>query len=446
MTWRKNLKAFLLIASDTAIFYLALISTLVIRYALINRDLLTFYNSIPSHFTSFTIIFFIWLIVFWAAGLYDLLKLKNEELFYKTLISAFIINATIAIAFFYFTPYFLITPKTNLFIDLALTLAILCFWRRYFNRWAGQALKIGVVFLGASPEIIELKEFLKKNPQLGYQVSGILAPDNIAELENLWQNKKFSLIVSAEQFDHSRKLAFLLFQYFKKGVAINDLDKFYESATNRVPISIIREVWFLENIGQSQRKFYETGKRIFDVVGAVILGIITLVILPFVVLAIEISYPGPVFYKQQRVGRDGKIFTLMKFKSLTNKKSNQEMRKPYEKEMTFVGKFLRQTHIDELPQVWNILKNEMSFIGPRPEKPEFVERLSNEIPFYEMRHLVKPGITGWAQLHNPNAGPTFKETMEKLQYDLYYVKNRSVFLDLSIALKTLRILISGAGK
>ena len=122
------------------------------------------------------------------------------------------------------------------------------------------------------------------------------------------------------------------------------------------------------------------------------------------------------------------------------------MQKPAEEEVTPFGRFLRKSHWDELPQVWNILRNEMSFIGPRPEKPEFVERLSAEIPFYEMRHLIKPGIAGWAQLNNPNAGPSLKETLEKLQYDLYYIKNRSVFLDLSITLKTIRILLSGAGK
>ena len=147
------------------------------------------------------------------------------------------------------------------------------------------------------------------------------------------------------------------------------------------------------------------------------------------------------------IGKDGKIFILTKFRSLARDKSGRhELRKPHEEEITIVGKFLRKTHIDELPQVWNILMGQMSFIGPRPEKPELVEELSEEIPFYEMRHLIKPGIAGWAQLHNPNAGPTFKETLEKLQYDLYYVKNRSIFLDLSIVLKTLRILISGAGK
>jgi len=417
--WRKKTKIFLLILSDIFIFYLVLGIALVIRYVIINRDLATFYSSAPLHFIPFTIIFFIWLITFWAAGLYDINKLRNEELFYKTLIITFLINAVLAISLFYFIPYFIITPKFNLFVDLALTLVILYFWRQYFNRWAGRAFGVNMVFLGASQEIMELKEFLNNNHQLGYQIVGILAPDNVSELENLWQTKKFSLIVSAEQFDHSQKLAFLLFQYFKRGVTISDLDKFYENVTNRVPISIIREVWFLENISEIERGIYETVKRILDIIGSVILGIITLVILPFVVLAIEISDPGPIFFRRQRIGKDGKIFILTKFRSLARDKSGRhELRKPYEEEITIFGKFLRKTHIDELPQVWNILMGQMSFIGPRPEKPELVKKLSEEIPFYEMRNLVKPGIAGWAQLHNPSAGPTFKETLEKLQYDL----------------------------
>ncbi|MDP3004531.1 MAG: sugar transferase, partial [Candidatus Azambacteria bacterium] len=251
---------------------------------------------------------------------------------------------------------------------------------------------------------------------------------------------------SAEQFDHSQKLAFLLFHYFKRGVTISDLDKFYENATDRVPISIIREVWFLENISEIERGFYETGKRIFDIVMGIILGLITIVIFPIVAIGIKIFDPGPIFYRQKRIGKNGRAFTLIKFRSLPINKNNNRMQKPKQEEITSFGKFLRKSHWDELPQVWNILRGNMSFIGPRPEKPEFTERLSQEIPFYEMRHLVKPGLAGWAQLHNPNAGPTFKETLEKLQYDLYYVKNRSVFLDLSIILKTIKILISGAGK
>ncbi len=443
---QKKLKIVILFLSDILIFYVSLLSALFIRYLIIDRAAGTFFSSLRLHFISFSLIFAIWLAVFWMAGLYEIGKLSNEELFYKTLLTAFFVSAVLAIAFFYFIPYFVITPKINLFLDLLITIILLYFGRRFFNKWAREAFKTGVVFLGASPEIMELKEFLGHNPQLGYETAGILAPDNMAELEHLWNGRKFSLIVSAEEFDHSKKLALLLFQYFKKGVAVSDLDKFYENATYRVPVSIIREVWFLENISASEKGVYETVKRIFDVFLGVILIILTAVIFIPVFIGIKIFDPGAVFYRQKRVGKNGKIFTLIKFRSLPADGRFGQMKKPEAEKIAPFGRFLRKSHIDELPQVWNVLSGEMSFIGPRPEKPDFARRLSDEISFYEMRQLVKPGLAGWAQLHNPNAGPTYKETMEKLQYDLYYVKNRSIFLDLSIALKTLRILISGSGK
>ena len=216
--WRRRLKIFLLVISDIFILYAALGLTLFIRYSIIERNTSMFYNFIPLHLTPFTIIFIFWLIIFWAAGLYDIIKLRNEEVFYKTLLVAFAINAAIAAAFFYFVPSFIITPRTNLFIDLALTLALLYFWRQYFNRWARESLRIHLVFLGSNNEVVELKEFLNKNPQLGLRVDGVLAPDNFAELSNLWQTKKFSLIVSAKKFGHGEKLAEALFEYFKKAL------------------------------------------------------------------------------------------------------------------------------------------------------------------------------------------------------------------------------------
>lgn len=326
--WRKQLKIFLLFVSDILIFYISLALTLVIRYLIIDRSSAAFSNSINLHFTSFSIIFIFWLIVFWAAGLYEITKLRNEILFYKTLLISFLINAVLAVSLFYFIPYFIITPKINLFIDLALTLGILYFWRQYFNKWARSAFKTKLVFLGASPEIMELKEFLNHNPQLGYEIAGILAPNNTSELENIWQTKKFSLIVSAEQFDHSQKLSLLLFQYFKKGVIISDLDKFYENLTNRVPISIIREVWFLENISGIEKGVYETGKRIFDFIMGIILSIVTIAVFPVVAIGIKIFDPGPIFYRQKRTGKSGRIFSLIKFRSLPVNKSNDRMQKP----------------------------------------------------------------------------------------------------------------------
>ncbi|MEK7087092.1 MAG: hypothetical protein AAB958_00110, partial [Patescibacteria group bacterium] len=269
--WRKRLKIFIALISDIIIFYIALAVTLVLRYAVIERVPETLYSSVSLHLIPFTIIFFFWLTIFWISGLYDINKLRNEELFYKTLIVAFGVNSAIAVAFFYFIPYFIITPKINLFMDLALTLAFLYIWRRSFNRWARESLRVHLVFLGANNETMELKEFLSDNPQLGFRVDGVLAPDNFGELENLWHAKRFSLIITAEKFGQGEKLAKVLFEYFKRGVTISDLDKFYETVTKRVPISIIKEVWFLENISEIERGFYETIKRAFDIALGVIL-------------------------------------------------------------------------------------------------------------------------------------------------------------------------------
>lgn len=447
MTWQRRIKVFLLLAGDIFIFYASLALTLVIRYAIINRDIATFISSVDVHLIPFTIIFIFWLTALWMAGLYDLAKLRNDDIFYKTLIIAFVINTAVAVAFFYFIPYFVITPKISLFIDITVTFLAFGFWRTRFNEWMQKSLRVNLVFLGAGPETIELKDYLARNPQLGYKVAAVIAPDNISELKNIFETHKVSLIVSALRFDHSERLTQILLEFLKRGANISNLDKFYETITGRVPISIIQDIWFLENIGEVQQAFYETAKRAFDILGAFILEIITLAIFPFAALAIKISYPGPIFYRQPRVGRNNKIFILTKFRSLADGiNKDGEMRKPVEEEITRVGKFLRKTHIDELPQTWNILLGQMSFIGPRPEKPDFVKRLSDEIPFYGMRHLVKPGIAGWAQLNNPYAGPSVKETIEKLQYDLYYIKNRTVLLDIKILLKTLRVLLSGAGR
>ena len=447
MTWQRHIKVFLLLTGDIFVFYISLALTLVIRYAIINRDIATFISSVNVHLIPFTIIFIFWLITLWMAGLYDLAKLRNDDLFYKTITIAFGINTAIAIAFFYFISYFIITPKISLFIDIAVTFLALGFWRTRFNEWLQKSLHINLVFLGAGPETLELKEYLVHNPQLGYKVVAAIAPDNIDELKSIFETHKISLIVSALRFDQTERLTKILLEFLKKGTNISDLDKFYEAITGRVPVSIIQEVWFLENIGEVQQAFYETAKRAFDILGAALLGIITLAIFPFAALAIKVSYPGPVFYRQPRIGRNNKMFILTKFRSLADGiNKDGEMRKPVEEEITRVGKFLRKTHIDELPQTWNILLGQMSFIGPRPEKPNFVKKLSDEIPFYDMRHLVKPGIAGWAQLNNPYAGPSVRETIEKLQYDLYYIKNRSILLDIKVMLKTLRVLLSGAGR
>jgi len=186
---------------------------------------------------------------------------------------------------------------------------------------------------------------------------------------------------------------------------------------------------------------------------SIILVILTIIIiLPIFGALIKLSSPGPVFLRQKRVGKNGKIFNLVKFRSMLALSSDGSAEPEGAKwvgdkdeRITKIGKFIRKTRVDELPQLWNILKGELSFIGPRPERPEFIANLEKEIPYYIMRHLVKPGLSGWAQIKLPHGGAG-EESMEKLQYDLYYIKNRSFTLDLAIALKTLAAILKFEGR
>ena len=195
------------------------------------------------------------------------------------------------------------------------------------------------------------------------------------------------------------------------------------------------------------KKAYEIVKRSNDMVFAVVIGLISLLFYPLIILLIKTTSAGPIFYKQKRVGWAGKTFEIIKFRTMkkdAEKETGAVWASNDDPRITKVGRFMRKTRIDELPQLWNILKGQMAFIGPRAERPEFNESLK-DIPFYEERYLIKPGLSGWAQI-NFRYGSSVADTAEKLKYDLYYIKNRSLVLDLGIALKTIRIMFQRSGK
>jgi len=222
---------------------------------------------------------------------------------------------------------------------------------------------------------------------------------------------------------------------------------FYENLTKKVPIEMIDEIWFLENFSRSEKRIEEVLKRGFDIFFSAIGILITVVLLPLIALAIKIDSPGPIFYTQKRVGKDGKIFNLYKFRTMKidAEKEGPRWAEENDERVTKVGYFLRRTHLDELPQAISIFRGDLSLVGPRPERPEFTSILQKEIPYYNIRTLVKPGITGWAQL-NFSYGNSIEDAKEKLQYDFYYIKNRSFFLDLGIILKTAKIVLFAKGQ
>ena len=231
------------------------------------------------------------------------------------------------------------------------------------------------------------------------------------------------------------------------GTQVTDLPRFFERVHGRVPIESLKASWLIYGKGFRQTWLRGFVKRGFDIIATLILLLIALPIM--VVMALLISFDGgtPIIYKQERVGRRGQRFTLLKFRSMTKdaeKDGQASWASINDSRITAVGRFMRRTRIDELPQLINVLRGEMSFVGPRPERPPFVATLTEKIPFYAVRHSVKPGLTGWAQVRYTYGG-NVEESIKKLEYDLYYVKNHTLMLDLLILLKTVRVVILGEG-
>jgi sugar transferase (PEP-CTERM system associated) len=231
------------------------------------------------------------------------------------------------------------------------------------------------------------------------------------------------------------------------GVRVTDLPGFYERVRGEVPVESLKASWLIYGEGFRQDWFRSFVKRAFDVVVSSVLLLLALPVMALVAVAIFFESGAPIIYRQERVGRSGATFTLLKFRSMTvdaERDGQARWANANDNRVTVVGRFMRRTRIDELPQLWNVLKGEMSFVGPRPERPNFVTDLTKTIPFYGVRHSVKPGITGWAQVRYSYAD-SVEGSARKLRFDLYYVKNHSLFLDLLILVETVRVVLSGEG-
>ena len=232
-----------------------------------------------------------------------------------------------------------------------------------------------------------------------------------------------------------------------RGVRITDLAGFFERMSGEVRVDALKASWLIYGDGFRQGWARRVVKRCFDLFAAMLLLVVGIPTMLVTALAIWLDSPGPILFFQERVGLGGRAFRVIKFRSM--KIDAEEDGKPRwassnDRRITRVGRFIRKTRIDELPQIFNVLKGEMSFVGPRPERPYFVSKLTDQIPFYGARHTLKPGLTGWAQVRC-SYGASIEDTARKLQYDLYYVKNHTLFLDLAILVRTIKVVLSGQG-
>ncbi|MCF7835535.1 MAG: sugar transferase [Candidatus Marinimicrobia bacterium] len=432
---QKRLQTLILIVGDLMLFYISLYFALSLRY----QEWVTS-GVWRTHQLPFFYIHMLWLFLFYIAGVYNIKDFISYKKIAEKMLKTLAVASILAVFIFYLTPAVLITPKTNLLIDVSILAILLIGWRRLFWTVSKKITKIKVAFLGGSKEEIKFANHLTKNPQLGYEPVENLEND---DLINFIKKNNIQVVIASRDLIQKEEKAKQLYKILPLGISVVNFENFYENLVEKIPVSIINESWFLENLTEINKKSFETFKRIADILGSIVLGIPTLVALPFIGLVIKAGSRGPVFYKQKRVGKNNKIFEIIKFRTMVKnaEKNGPQWAQEKDSRITWIGKILRKTSVDELPQLWNVLKGEISFIGPRPERPELTEWLEKEIPHYAMRHLAKPGLSGWAQIKYPY-GASIEDAKEKLQYDLYYIKNRSTILELAIAAKTLFALIA----
>jgi len=442
MVLSKRFQAIILLLGDLILFHAALFLTLVIRHGFELPDA----EVLNMHKRPFLYVHLLWILIFYIGSLYDIRKFPSPKMVMAKVLEVMAIGGLLTALLFYLVPFFGITPKTNLFIDIVLAALFLMLWRRYFWMFAAKASKIKVLFFGSSKEVEDLAAYLAKNLQLGYESAMILASVD-HNLIDLIRKNKIQLIVASRNIMEDNNAVKRFYEALQLGVSVLDFPTFYENVSEKIPVSVIDESWFLVNLVEINKRLFESFKRVFDIALSIILGIPTIILLPLIGALIKLNSAGPIFYRQKRVGKNGKIFEIAKFRSMFKdaEKNGAQWANEKDERITGMGKILRKTRIDELPQLWNVLKGEMSFIGPRPERPEFVEELQKQIPHYVMRHLVKPGLSGWAQIKFPY-GASVEDAMEKLQYDLYYIKNRSFVLDLAITARTIAAVLSREGR
>jgi sugar transferase (PEP-CTERM system associated) len=231
-----------------------------------------------------------------------------------------------------------------------------------------------------------------------------------------------------------------------RGIRVEDVNTVYERLTGKLLVEDLRPSWLIFSDDYSASRWTRRSKRAFDVVLALVGLVVSMPFMVLTAIAVWLESGSPVLYRQDRVGENGRVFTLNKFRSM---RKDAEQGTPIwasaeDDRVTLVGRVIRQTRLDELPQFWNVLRGDMSFVGPRPERPFFVNQLAEQIQFYEQRHAVKPGLTGWAQVKY-RYGASFEDSLEKLRYDLYYVKHLSIPFDLTILFDTVKVVLFAKG-
>ena len=402
------------------------------------------------------------LLCLYFSDLYDLRVLSDRrELFVRAVQSLGGTSLVLAALYFWFPD--LIVGRGVFMIAAVLIISVLFGWRILFE-WTSR--RVGprerLLLVGTSEASVSLARELFHRVELGVEIVGFIDPDParvgapilnpgvigaIEDIPAIVRARGVDRVVVSLSEARGRLPMDKLLEMKLDGVTFDHLASVYEQYTGKIAIDNLRPSWLIFSAGFKKSRLQNGLKRLLDVACAGAALFVTAPVLLLVAFAVKLSSRGPVLYRQARVGLHGRVFMVYKFRSMrqdAEKDTGAVWASKGDSRVTAVGRFLRRTRLDELPQLWNVLRGEMSLVGPRPERPEFVSSLQREIPFYGQRHTVRPGLTGWAQVRY-TYGATVEDALEKLQYDLFYIKNMSLALDLFIMSMTVKTVVMGRG-
>jgi sugar transferase (PEP-CTERM system associated) len=387
--------------------------------------------------------------------LYDTARLNTKgELYFRLLMVPGLLAFLMA-AISYVRPNYLLGGSSSALGLLILTVALVG-WRIGFS-WLVQLpiLVERVYVLGTGERAQRLVQGLRQNPETGVEVAswtgkleGAVTRESVgAHLMDVVHRQKVHRVIVAMPDRRGTIPMQELLKLRMQGIKIEEATSWLEKMSGKIEVENLYPSWLIFGDGFRRSTIFIAVRRVLSTFISLIGLVLTLPLLPCIMLAIRLDSEGPVFYTQTRVGKAGKLFKVVKFRTMrqdAEAANGPQWAGNNDPRVTRVGKFLRTTRLDEIPQMWCVLKGDMAFVGPRPERPEFIALLSQEIPFYGVRHMVRPGVTGWAQIKY-KYGSTIEDAREKLQYDLFYIKNASIGLDLLIMFQTIKTVLLRRG-
>jgi lipopolysaccharide/colanic/teichoic acid biosynthesis glycosyltransferase/uncharacterized membrane protein YkvA (DUF1232 family) len=401
--------------------------------------------------TPFLPMFLISLGVFYIAGLYEKQTRPIRRVMGTRVLGAQAATVLIAAVLFFILPLD-IAPKTILIIYLVVSVVTVSIWRFYsMKRELKEGNRVPAVLVGSGAAVTELYDEVHENSRYLIRFVSRVEAEGLSDealLDGLTKSviKGIRAVVIDTSHPAVARVMPKVYGLMARGIMFIELSSLYEEIFDRVPLQYLDASRLIDTLPK-QHVLYDASKRAFDTVLALAAAVAAL---PFIVVAAAalLSSGGTPFVLNERIGKGGRIFRIVKMRTmLFNDHGDPVLQQ--KNRVTALGQFLRKTRIDELPQLWNVLKGEVSFIGPRPELPKIAEVYNREIPQYQLRHLIAPGLSGWAQIHDadvPKGPADVARTKRKLSFDLYYLKHRSFGLDLAIAFKTMRTLLSFSGK